>query len=323
LNIKIISNHFIPKNAEAFGTSNKKLKLMQKIITLSLAVATSFCFGQSISVKETNEKFSTGAQNAVGTTILENNADDVINEWKKVLKDYKYEKVKDKDNEVFGDNILIKDWGNNPVDFYTKFEEDKKAKTVKMSVAVDLGGTYLTSAGDKEKYRFVEKMVKDFAVKMTKVPMEGAVKIAEKSLGKLEDDQRDLEKDKKNLQEDIVNYKNKIAKAEKDIVVKDGEIEKKKGEVNVQKKVVDASSDAVSEQAKSSKKIYEKLQDQLQDLEKDRKNLKDDVSDNNEKIKKAENDIKKNEENQVKKKEEIEKQKKVVADAKKKLEGVN
>ncbi|MCE3226905.1 MAG: hypothetical protein K0S32_1456 [Bacteroidetes bacterium] len=296
---------------------------MQKLFTLSLAVATTFCFGQSVSVRETNEKFSTGNQSAVGTTILENNADDVINEWKKVLKDFKYEKVKDKDNEVFGDNILIKDWGNNPVDFYTKFEEDKKAKTVKMAVAVDLGGTYLTSAGDKEKYKFVEKMVKDFAIKMTKAPMEEAVRAAEKTLGKLEDDQKDLEKDKKNLQEDIVNYKNKITKAEKDITVKDGEIEKKKAEVNVQKKVVDASSDAVSEQAKSSKKIYEKLQNQLEDLEKDRKNLKDDVTDNNKKIKKAEEDIKKNEDAQVKKKEEIEKQKTNVANAKKKLEGVN
>jgi chromosome segregation ATPase len=274
-------------------------------------------------VKETSEKFSTGNQNAAGTTIYENNADDVISEWKKVLKDYKHEKVKDKDNEVFGDNILIKEWGNNPVDIYTKFEEDKKAKTVKMAVAVDLGGTYLSSSADKEKYRLIEKMVKDFAVKMTKAPMEDAVKAQEKALGKLEDDQKDLEKDKKNLQDDIVNYKNKVTKAEKDIVVKDGEIEKKKGEVSVQKKVVDASSDAVSEQAKSSKKIYEKLEDQLKDLEKDRKNLKDDVSDYNEKIKKAEADIKKNEENQVKKKEEIEKQKKAVADAKKKLEGVN
>lgn len=296
---------------------------MKQLFTLSLALATTFCFGQSISVKETNEKFSTGNQSAVGATIMENNADDVISEWKKVMKDFKHEKVKDKDNEVFGDNILIKEWGNNPVDFYTKFEEDKKAKTVKMSVAVDLGGTYLSSSTDKEKYKYVEKMVKEFAVKMTKAPMEEAVKASEKTLGKLEDDQKDLEKDKKNLQEDIVNYKNKITKAEKDIVVKDGEIEKKKGEVSVQKKVVDASSDAVSEQAKSSKKIYDKLNDQLQDLEKDKKNLKDDVSDLNEKIKKAEKDIKKNEEDQVKKKEEIETQKKVVADAKKKLDGVN
>ena len=99
---------------------------MKNTFTLLGLFITLTGFSQSIIVKETNEKFSTGSQNAITTTLFENNLNDVVNEWKKVLKDYKYEKVKDKDNEVFGDNILIKDWGNNPVDFYSKFEENKK-----------------------------------------------------------------------------------------------------------------------------------------------------------------------------------------------------
>jgi DNA repair exonuclease SbcCD ATPase subunit len=294
---------------------------MKKIITLVLALSASTFFAQSISVKEGNEKFSTGSQPAVTTTIFENKLGEVIDEWKKVLKDFKNEKVKDNNNEVFGDNILIKDWGNNPVDIYTKFEEDKPNKSIRMAVAVDLGGAYMSS-NDKDKVKYIENMVRNFAVRMTKSPIEDAVKSSEKTLAKLEDDQKDLEKDKKNLQEDIVNYKNKIAKAEKEVAVKDVEIEKKKGEVNVQKKVVDVSGDAVSEQAKSAKKILEKLEDQQKDLEKDRKNLKEDIEDYNNKIKKAESDIKKNEDDQVKKKQAIEAQKKVVEENKKKLESV-
>ena len=296
---------------------------MKKLITLATICLTGFAFSQSVNTKESNEKFSTGSQNAVVTTIFENNANDVIDEWKKVLKDFKYEKVKDSDNEVFGDNILVKEWGNNPVDFYAKFDEDKKAKTLKMSVAVDLGGTYLTSSSDKDKYRFVEKMVKDFAVKMTKEPIANAVKATEKQLGKLQDDQKDLEKDNKNLKEDIEEYKKKIVKAEKEEIEKDAEIEKKKSEVKVQKKVVDASSDAVSEQAKSSKKILDKLEDQLKDFEKEKKNLKGDIEDYKKKIVKAEKDIKENEEHQVKKKAEIDTQGKLVVDTKKKLDNVN
>ncbi|MBA3665745.1 MAG: hypothetical protein H0W61_16300 [Bacteroidetes bacterium] len=295
---------------------------MKKLITLSLACISSFAFSQSISVKESHEKFSTGSQPAVVTTIHENKLEDVMNEWKRVLKDYKNEKVKDKDNEVFGDNILVKEWGNNPVDFYTKFEEDKTAKTVKMAIAVDLGGAYLSSSNDKEKVKYVENLARNFAIRMTKAPIEGAVKDAEKALTKLEDAQKDLEKDKRNLQEDIINYKNKIAKAEKEVVIKDGEITKKKGEVSVQRKVVDASAGAVNEQAKSSQKIYDKLEDQLKDLEKDRKGLKEDIEDYNSKIKKAETDIKKNDEDQIKKKQEIEVQKKVVEDKKNKLNSV-
>lgn len=295
---------------------------MKNFTTLLLAALSTLGVAQSISVKETSAGFSTGSQSAVMTTLSGCTADYAIDQWKKVLKDFKNEKVKDNNKEVFGDNILIKDWGNNPVDFYTKFEEDKKAKTVKMFTAVDLGGTYLTSSNNKDKYRFVEQMTKDFAIKITKAPMQDALEEMQKVLSKLEDNQKDLEKDKRNLQEDITSYKNKIAKAEKESAGKDAEIVTKKSEVQVQKKVVDASAGAVNEQAKSSQKIYDKLEGQLKDLEKDRKNLKEDISDYNAKIAKAESDIKKNEEDQVKKKQSIENQKKVVDEQKKKLDSV-
>ena len=296
---------------------------MKNILTVAILLLSITTFSQSISVKESNEKFSTGSQNAITTTIIENKLNDVLSEWKKVLKDFKNEKVKDSDNEVFGDNILIKEWGNNPVDFYTKFEENKKDKTVKMMVAVDLGGTYLSSAKDKDKYKFVEKMVKDFAVKQSKAPIEDAIKDATKLQAKQEDQQKDLEKDNKNLNNDIVDYKAKISRAETDIVTKNAELEKKKSEVTIQKKVVEASAGAVNEQAKSSKKIYEKLTNQEKDLEKDKKDLKEDIEKYKNKIKDAENDIKKNNEEQVKKKAEIESQKKVVDALKTKLNAVN
>jgi len=296
---------------------------MKKIFIISSFIISVSSFSQSISVKESNEKFSSGFQNAVTTTIFENNLNDVLSEWKKILRDFKNEKVKDDNNEVFGDNIIIKDWGNNPVDIYTKFEENKSAKTVKMMVAVDLGGAYLTSSADKSKYNFIEKLVKDFAVKQTKAPLEEAVKDAEKLLAKKEDQQKDLEKDNKNLNNDIIDYKAKIGRAETDVIAKDGEITKKKSEVAIQKKVVEASSGAVNEQAKSSKKIYDKLADQEKDLERDKKDLKSDIEKYKEKIKDAEKDIKKNEEEQTKKKAEIDAQKKVVETVTGKLKAVN
>ncbi|MBA3682228.1 MAG: hypothetical protein H0W73_13880 [Bacteroidetes bacterium] len=211
---------------------------MKKILTLSAITFAGFSFSQSINVKDGNEKFSTGSQYALTTTIYESTADEAVSEWKKVLKDFKNEKVKDNDNEVFGDNILIKEWGNNPVDVYTKFEEDKKTKTVKMSTAVDLGGTYLTSS-DKDKAKLIEKMMKDFAIKMTKEPIAALVKVAEKQQAKLEDDQKDLEKDNKNLKEDIDNYNKKIKKAEDDIKKNEDDQVKKKTEIETQKKEVE------------------------------------------------------------------------------------
>jgi len=215
---------------------------MKTTIISSLAVLlVNAVSAQKIDVREGSEKFSTGSQNALTTTIFENNKDAVESKWKSLLKDFKNEKVKEQKGELFGDNIVIKDWGNDPVDIYTTFEEDKKTKTVTMHVAFDLGGAYLSSSSQKDKYKFAEKMVKDFAIKMTKEPMEEKVKDAEKALNKLEDNQKDLEKENKNLKSDIESYKEKIKKAEEDIKKNEQNQSKKKSEIEVQKKAVEES----------------------------------------------------------------------------------
>lgn len=213
---------------------------MKKLITtVSAFVLATTINAQSIEVKEGVDKFSTGIQNALSTTILESSKSDVESAWKDVLKDFKSEKIKDNKGEWFADNVLIKEWGNNTVDIYTFFEEDKKAKSVKMHVAFDLGGSYLKSADQKEKYQYAEKIVRDFAVKMAKVPLEEKIKEESKTLSKLEDNQKDLEKDNKNLKSDIESYKEKIKKAESDIKKNEEDQVKKKVEIETQKKTLE------------------------------------------------------------------------------------
>lgn len=208
------------------------------ILIASLLAVTSIS-AQKINIKEGSESFSTGKQNALTTIIYENTKDNVESKWKSILKDFKNEKVKEQKGEIFGDNVVIKDWGNDPVDVYTTFEEDKKAKTVTMHVAFDLGGAYMSSSSHKDKFSYVEKLVKDFAIKMTKEPLEEKVKDAEKALGKLEDNQKELEKENKNLKSDIESYKEKIKKAEDDISKNEQNQTKKKSEIEVQKKAVE------------------------------------------------------------------------------------
>ncbi len=165
---------------------------MKKIIlTLAAFTAVISVSAQKITVKDGSEKFSSGSHNAYTTTIYETSLDDVESKWKSYLKDFKNEKVKSNDGEIFGDNIVIKDWGNNPVDVYTTFKEDKATKTVVMHVAFDLGGAYLTSS-DGDKHKSAEKMIKEFAIKTTKESLGDKVKDLEKVLGKLEDNQKDL-----------------------------------------------------------------------------------------------------------------------------------
>lgn len=209
------------------------------VITFGIFAITTQLNAQKINVKSGSEKFSSGSQSCLKTTIYSNNEDDVKSEWKSLLKDFKNEKVKSNGNEVFGDNVLIKDWGNNPVDVYATFTENKKDQTVEMNVAFDLGGAYLKSTDDR--YNSAEKMVKEFAIKMTRIPLEKKVKDNEKTLGKLEDAQKDLEKENRNLKTDIESYKEKIKKAEGDIKKNEENQVKKKAEVEAQKIVVEDS----------------------------------------------------------------------------------
>lgn len=214
---------------------------MKKVIlTVAVCFALTTTNAQKISVKDGSEKFSNGSHNSYSVMIYETSKDDVESKWKSFLKDFKNEKVKSDNGEIFGDNILIKDWGNNPVDVYSKFEEDKSAKTVTMHVAFDLGGAYLSSS-DGDKHSAAKKMLKEFAVKTTKESLGDKVKDQEKILGKLEDNQKDLEKDNKNSKSDIENYKSKIKKAEEDITKNEAEQSKKKSEIEAQKKVVESA----------------------------------------------------------------------------------
>ena len=211
---------------------------MKKTLTLIGIIYYGFYFSQEIKVSDGSENFSSGSHPAMVVTIYEAGKNDAQKGWKDKMNDFKDNKVNIKGDEVIADNILIKDWGNNTVDIYAHFEENKGDKTLKMAVAVDLGGAYLTSS-DKVKYDYMAKIMKDFAIKMTKEPMEDHVKDMEKALSKLNDTQKDLEGTNKNLKRDIADYQDKIKKAETDVKTNEENQVKKKAEIEAQKKVVE------------------------------------------------------------------------------------
>ena len=80
--------------------------------------------------------------------------------------------------------------------------------------------------------------------------------------------------------------------------------------------------DAIAEQLKIAEKLLEKKTEEQEDLVKKNKDLKEDIEEYKEKIKKAEGEIVTNEGDQKKKMTEIEAQKKVVEDIKKKKAAV-
>jgi hypothetical protein len=220
---------------------------MNKILTAALILISQTVLAQNISITEQNVLFLNGQQPALVSTIYNNSLNEVMDKWKSYMKSFKNEKVKSDKGEIFADNIMIKEWGNNTVDIYARLEENKGDKSVKIMVAFDLGGAYLTSASDAGKYAYAEKMIRDFAVETSKAPLVANLKDAEKALSKMEGDRDGFEKSIKSLKGDIESYKEKIKKAEEDIQKNETELGKKKSEIDAQRTAIQLLNSKIGE----------------------------------------------------------------------------
>lgn len=211
--------------------------MSKKLFFVGWMIST-FVFAQEIKVKESSGSFSSGSAPCMQVKIYNNNINEVKDKWKDIIKNYKNEKVKAQGNEIIGDNVVIKDWGNDPVDIYTTFDE-KSDKSIEMKVAVDFGNNHYLKGSDKDKSKYIEKLLKEFAIKMIIEPLEKQIKEQNKAIAEIEDKQKSLEKKNDNLKKDIENYKEKIKKAEDEIKQNEAEIEKKKQEIATQQKLLE------------------------------------------------------------------------------------
>jgi len=290
------------------------------IVTLSFLNSSA----QKITTDEAPAKFYTGMRNAVTTTVYENSLADVIIEWERFLKKFKYETVSDSRNEVTGHNLFFKDIIDRPVDIYSTFTENKEEKSVKMSTAVDMGASnYLKSDVNPAEIKVLEKMVADFARELTKAPFAAYLKAAISFREKLNTEQISLDKDTKKLNGEIVNYKNKISKTEKKSEEVKVILGKKKSEVDEQKKITDTISDPENAKSKTYKKTLDKLLKQQKDIEEDIGDLEKEVTAIREQIKKTETSIKKNEDLRLANIKELENQKVIAEKWQKKLAEVS
>lgn len=210
---------------------------MKKTIVLALfAGVSTLAFGQKIRVHESKENIGGGSHNALVVSIYGVDAKDVEKEWKSKMKDYGA-KVSNEKGELFGDNALIKEMGNNTIDMYARV--DDKKDEVDLIVGFDLGGAYLNSSEHADKYKIAERILHDFAVTITKNAIDYQLKTQQKALDKLNGQEKDLEKENKNLNSDIVDYQNKIKKDQDAIEKNKNDQAAKQKEITQQQQVVD------------------------------------------------------------------------------------
>ena len=210
---------------------------MKKIFIVILSSIAIVSYADKVKVSESRENIGGGNNNALVITIYEANPDDVLKEFKSIMKDYNA-KVSNKDGVLFGDNAVIKKMGNNTIDIWAKVDKVKDGES-KLVVAFDLGGAFLNSSDHKEQFKVAKEIVENFAIKMQKDAIQEQLNIASKLLEKETDQQKDLEKKNSDLKDDIKNYQEKIKKAEDDIKKNEDDQVKKKAEMATQQKVVD------------------------------------------------------------------------------------
>ena len=207
--------------------------------------------GQTISVSNTVEEIGGGENKALSVLIYQSDEQAVKKEWKSLLKGYKSEKVTTK-KEVFGDNCLVTPISDNTIDIYAKIKQQGDGN-IELVVAFDLGGAFLTSSHDG--YNAAEKMIKDFAVKLTKMGVEKELKEKEKELEKAEKELERLKKENDRLHQNIDRANGMIEDANKTIEQAKLDIETNlKSQVTAKKSVEDQKSN-VTEVGEKLKKV--------------------------------------------------------------------
>lgn len=217
------------------------------VITAIILFGTS-TFAQKIKVSQSSAKIGGGRNNALSVTIYEVKDNEVLKEWKSLIKGYG-----GKVSSKFADDVSIPSISENTIDIYTTAVKDKD-NTI-LIVGFDLGGVYLSSGHSG--YKSAERILYDFAVMMTKKGIARLLKGEEKILAKSEKnfeqlikDNEKLHKEVEGLRQDIERYKDQIEGAKKDIEHAEKEIvtnlndqKKAKAEVEEKKKIVQKVTD--------------------------------------------------------------------------------
>ncbi len=209
---------------------------MKNLFTLALTAISFSVFSQTnLTVSEQMVAIDGTSRNSLTVTIAGAKQDDVKKAWKKQLKDLKG-KVSDK-TIIFGDDCKLKEMGDNTFDIYSLVEEATD-DGVRLVVAFDLGGAYLSTTNHPEKYPVAEKFVRQFAISSAKTVVEGEIATSKKILSGFEKELSGLEKEKTGLESDIAEYEKKIVDAKAKIETNLGNQANKKTEIEGMKAAI-------------------------------------------------------------------------------------
>lgn len=212
--------------------------MKQLLLFIALGLVLNVSAQYNHEVQSANELLGGEYRKAMTVSVYESSLETVERAFKAELKKFGGKMTSKK--EVFIDDALSDKMGPNTFDVYARLEADKDGKTVKIYLAIDLGGAFLEASKHPEQFQYISDWLKQFAIQTTKASIDEQVKETDKQFKGLERDMEKLKSDKKDLEKSIEDYKEKIKKAESDIEKNTKDQENKKDEIDVKARELDA-----------------------------------------------------------------------------------
>ena len=235
LYLDVTNIYFLGLNNKQAGFNQKTIKMKKLFALILLTVSAAGFSQQQIKITEAVVAIDGTSRNSLAVIISGSNADDIKKAWKKRLKDLKG-KVSDK-TIIFGDNCKLKEMGDNSFDVYSLVEEATD-QGVRLVVAFDLGGAYLSTANHPGQYPAAEKLVYDFAIEQARQVVSDEIEASAKFLKGFEKELVGLEKEKADQESSIRDYEKKIEEAKTAIEQNLGNQANKKKEIEGMKAII-------------------------------------------------------------------------------------
>lgn len=206
---------------------------MKQLFILALTAISFGSFAQNqIKTSEESVAYSVGSRNSIIVTVPYGKADIVAKELKKEMKDWGGKLKASKTESTTFQSSLKNMFERKTFDTYAKvITVDNE---VKVAVAVDLGGAYMTSKDHPSQYGEMKVRLENFAATAAKASVKDNVKAEEKILSTLQKEEKSLEKVKESHLKEIESYKKKIEESQKKIEDNIVLQTKKKDEVKAQ-----------------------------------------------------------------------------------------
>lgn len=226
---------------------------MKKIILLSTLIYafSFFTNAQVYNIKDATFVVKDMARPCISIT-FEPDAKEAGKAWKKFLKKkYDFKLKSDRGDDLKAEEVVFPAITTRTMDFYTKFEKNRKEKTTTMNVLVSFGyDVYLNKSDNSSEHSALMGIIKEFSVEFLRSYYNESLQELNKDLSKLSKDKTGTIKENENLANDIEKNKQTIIDLKK-------ENEEKAQLIEDNKKKVEALGTDYTKKAEEIKKMNE------------------------------------------------------------------